>query len=67
MCVCLVDPTLRPQTVAHQTPLPIGFSGKSTGVGCHFLLQEILLTQGLNLDLPHCSQTLYHLSHQGSL
>ena len=36
-------------------------------MGCHFLLQEIFLTQGLNLGLPHCSQLLYHLSHQGSL
>ena len=25
---------------------------------CHFLLQEILRTQGLNLGLPHCRQTL---------
>ena len=23
-------------------------------------------TQGLNPDLPHCRQTLYRLSHQGS-
>ena len=36
-----------------------------TGVGCHFLLQGIFLTQGSNLDLPHCRQTLYHLSHKG--
>ena len=35
-------------------------------MGCHFLLQEIFPTQGLNLGLPHCRQTLYHLSHQGS-
>ena len=41
--------------------------GKSTGVGCHFLLQGIFPTQGLNPGLPHCRQTLYHLSHQGSL
>ena len=39
---------------------------KRTGVGCHFLLQGIFLTQGLNPGLPHCRQTLYHLSHQGS-
>ena len=41
------------------------FLGKSTGVGCHFLLQGIFLTRGLNLGLPHYGQTLYHLSHQG--
>ena len=42
------------------------FPGKNTGVGCHFLLQGIYLTQGSNLGLLHCRQTLYHLSHQGS-
>ena len=35
-------------------------------MGCHFFLQEIFPTQGLNPGLPHCRQTLYHLSHQGS-
>ena len=30
------------------------------------LLQEIFPTQGSNLGLLHCRQTLYHLSHQGS-
>ena len=29
-------------------------------------LQEIFLTQGLNPGLPHCRQTFYGLSHQGS-
>ena len=43
---------------------PWGFPGKNTGVGCHFLHQEILPTQGLNSGLPHCRQTLYPLSHQ---
>ena len=43
------------------------FPGKNTGVGCHFLLQEIFLTQGLNPGLPHYRQTLYCLSHQGSI
>ena len=42
------------------------FPGKKTGVGCHFLLQEIFQTQGLNPGLLHCRQTLYHLSHEGS-
>ena len=37
-----------------------------TGVGCHFLLQEIFPTQGLNPGLPHCRHssieviTIYH-------
>ena len=42
------------------------FPGKSTGVGCHFFLQGIFPTQGLKLDLLHCRQMFYHLSHQGS-
>ena len=45
---------------------PWGFPGKNTGVGCRFLLQEIFPMQGSNPGLPHCRQTLYHLSHQGS-
>ena len=42
------------------------FPGKSTGVGCHFLLQRIFPTQESNQGLPHCRQTLYRLSHKGS-
>ena len=48
---------------------PWKFPGKNTGVGCHFLLQGIFLTQGSNpclLDLLHCRQILYSLSHLGS-
>ena len=54
-----------PWTVAHQAPL-WDSPGKNTGMGYHFLLQEIFPTQVSNLGLPHCKQTLYHLSHQGS-
>ena len=43
------------------------FSGNSTGVDCHCFLQRIFPTQGSNLGLLHCRQTLYHLSHKGSL
>ena len=39
---------------------------RNTGVGWHFLFQVILPTQGSNPGLPHCRQTLYHLSYQGS-
>ena len=45
---------------------PWDFPGNSTGVDCHFLLQGLFPTQGSNPGLPHCRQTLYHLSHQGS-
>ena len=41
------------------------FPRKSTGMGCHFLLQRIFPTQGSSLGLLHSRQTLYHLSHQG--
>ena len=41
--------------------------GKNTGVGCHFLLQGIFLSQQSNPGLLHCRQIVYHLSHQGSL
>ena len=45
------------------------FQARNTGVGCHFLLQAIFLTQGLNLCLLcllHCRQILYPLVHWGS-
>ena len=45
---------------------PWDFPGKSTGVGCHFLLQGIFPTQELNPCFPHCRKTLHCLSHQGS-
>ena len=53
-------------TVADQASPSVGFSRQDTGLGCHFLLQGIFPTQGLNPGLPHCRQTLYPLSHQGS-
>ena len=43
------------------------FPGNSTGVHVHFLLQGFFPTQGSNPGLPHCRETLYHLSHQGSV
>ena len=42
---------------------PWDFPGKNTGVGCHFLLQGIFLTQGLNLCLLcvlHWQVSFYH-------
>ena len=41
-------------TVAHQAPLSMGFPRQEyCGVGCHFFLQGIFLTQGSNLSLLH--------------
>ena len=39
---------------------PWDFPSKNTGVGCHFLLQEIFPTQALNLHLLLGRQILYH-------
>ena len=36
----------------------------NTGVGCHFLLQEIFQNQGLNLHLLHQQADSLLLSHQ---
>ena len=61
-------PTLRPYgLVAHQAPLSMGFPGKKTGVGCHFVLQGVFPIQGSIPGLLHCRQFLYCLSHQGRL
>ena len=48
---------------------PWDFPGKNTGVGCHFLLQRIFPTQGLNphlLCLLHWQVDSLPLSHLGS-
>ena len=39
---------------------PWDFPGRNTGVGCNFLLQGILLTQGLNPRFLHCRWIVYH-------
>ena len=70
LCVCVfscfrhVWLFVTPWTVACQTPLlcPWDSPGKNTGVGCHFLLQRICLTQGSNphlLNLLNCMWFLY--------
>ena len=57
VCVCSVAQCVQLfvtlWTVAHQALWPLNFPGKNTGVGCHFLLQGIFLTQGLNPSLLH--------------
>ena len=53
-----------PRTVACQAPLSVGFfPSKSIGVGCHFLLQGIFLTQGSSLDLLHLLHSKWILYH----
>ena len=43
------------------------FPVKNTGVGCHFVLQGIFLTQGLNPCLLHWQVDSLPLSHLGIL
>ena len=62
-CFCQVKSLSRvqlfatPWTVAYQAPLSKGFSRQECWSGLPFPSSG---------DLPHCRQTLYHLSHQGS-
>ena len=70
VCVCVscsvMSDSLRPHGLQPARLLrPWNSPGNNTGVGCHFLLQGIFLTHGLNPDFPHCRQTNYCLSHQG--
>ena len=72
VCVLLSHVLLfvTPWTVPHQAPLFIGFPGKNTELGCHFFLQGISLTQGLNphlLCLLHWQADSLPLNHQRSL
>ena len=63
----VVSDSLRPHRLQPTRLLcPWDSPGRNTGVGCHFLLQEIFPTQGSNLGLPYCRQMLYHLSQRGS-
>ena len=55
-----------PWTIACQAPPSMGFSRQRYWNGLPFPSPGIFPTQGLNPGLPHCRQTLYHLSHQGS-
>ena len=38
---------------------PRDFPGKNTGIVCHFLLQGIFLTQGMNPGFLHCRQIFF--------
>ena len=64
-CLVISDSVI-PWTVATRLLCPCNSAGKNIRVGFHFFLQEIFPTQGLNLGLLHCRQSLYHLSHEGS-
>ena len=55
-----------PWTIAHQTPLSMGFSRQEYWSGMPFPLQGVFPPQGLNPGLPCYGWILYRLSHQGS-
>ena len=62
----LSNPGIEPRSPALQADsLPSEPPGKpkNTGVGCHFLLQGIFPSQGLNPDLLHCRKIIYKLSY----
>ena len=71
LCACaqLCQTLWPPRMVATRLLRPWDFPGKNTGVGCHFLLQGIFLTQGSNLQLLHLlhwQADCRHYSHLGS-
>ena len=67
-CCCLVSKSWQfPETPCMQPPRLLSswdFPGKNIGVSCHFLLQGIFPTQGLDMCLLHCRQILYHWATQ---
>ena len=70
VCVCLVTQSCPISCDPMDCSPPVssvhGILCKNTGVGCHFLLQMIFLTQGSNPGLLLCRQILYHLNLQRS-
>ena len=59
--------SVTPWTVGQLVPLSTDSPGKNTGVGCHFLLQGVFLTQGLNLSLWLGRWIRYHWARSGIL
>ena len=55
---CLTKDPIQSQDCSLRLLCPWNVLVKHTGGGCHFLLQSIFLTQGLNPDLLHCWQSL---------
>ena len=69
VCVCVSHSVVLNSLQTHglqptRLLCPWDFPGKDTGVGCHFLLQGIFPTHGLNPGLLHCRQILYRLSYR---
>ena len=65
VCVCLVASVMSNSVRPYELYLtrllcPWDSPGKNSGVGCHALLQGIILTQRSNQCLLHCRWILYH-------
>ena len=65
-CSVVSDSFSTPWAIAPRLLCPWDHPGKNTGVGCHFPLQGILLTQGSHVSLLHWQVDSLSLSHQGS-
>ena len=63
----LIQLSATPWTVASRLLFLWDIPGKNTGMGCHFLLQVIFPTQGLNLRLLKWQASSLPLSHLGVL
>ena len=64
----VVSNSLQPHGLQHTShPCPWDFPGENTGVGCHFFLQGIFQTQGLNPGLLHCRHILYRSATREAL
>ena len=65
-----VSPFVISVHITHPSPVitlcPWDFPGKNAGVGCHFFLQGIFLTQGLNPHLLHRQMDSWPLHHLGT-
>ena len=62
-CPTLCDPM---DSSLHQAPPSMGFSKQEYWSGLPIPSPGDLPDPGIEPGLPHCRQTLYHLSHQGS-
>ena len=65
-CWVMFSPSATPGDCSPPGSSVHGISNKNTGVGCHFLLQEIFPTQGSNPHLLHWEADSLPVSHHGS-
>ena len=56
----VVSNSVIPWTINYQAPLSMRFPKQEYWSGLRSLLQGILMTEGLNPNLLHCRQILYH-------